>query len=321
MSSNHPHDRFFRSVFAHRELMAEYVNNFLPKALSSRFHLDTLEQQKESYLDKNLNQYFSDVVYTVGYGKSKVTLTLLLEHKSYVPPHPWLQLLQYMVNAYSAQAAKVGRKKLTPVVPIIVYHGKEKWNVRPVSSYFKGVDDLSVVFIPEFKYLLNDLSHYSEEELLAMEGTWAKRAFLALKASQWKKTMEGLQLVFAGITEWEVENSLVDFFHVVVVYLLQSGDKQASKEEIMRAINKIASPARDKVRSAYDQVISWGMEEGMEKGREEERINKSFQVFKKGIPMGLSVADLITLTEVSEETAISWYAMLKENPDAELPKS
>ena len=110
MSSNHPHDRFFRSVFAHRELMAEYVNNFLPKALSSRFHLDTLEQQKESYLDKNLNQYFSDVVYTVGYGKSKVTLTLLLEHKSYVPPHPWLQLLQYMVNAYSAQAAKTPRQ-------------------------------------------------------------------------------------------------------------------------------------------------------------------------------------------------------------------
>jgi hypothetical protein len=58
----------------------------------------------------------------------------------------------------------------------------------------------------------------------------------------------------------------------------------------MRAINKIASPARDKVRSAYDQVISWGMEEGVEigieKGREEERINKSFQVFKKRYPDG-----------------------------------
>jgi hypothetical protein len=48
---------------------------------------------------------------------------------------------------------------------------------------------------------------------------------------------------------------------------------------------------------------------------------KASRSLKKGIPMGLSIADLITLTEVSEETAISWYALLKENPDAELPKS
>ncbi len=58
---------------------------FVPKELAEKFHLDTLQQQKESYLDKNLQQYYSDVVYTVGYGKNSVTVALLLEHKSYVP--------------------------------------------------------------------------------------------------------------------------------------------------------------------------------------------------------------------------------------------
>lgn len=84
----------------------------------------------------------------------------------------------------------------------------------------------------------------------------------------------------------------------------------------MRAINKIDSPAREKVRSAYDQVISWGKREG----REEERLHNHFQVFKKGLQKGFSLQDLMDLTEVQEETALTWYALLKDNPDAELPK-
>jgi hypothetical protein len=84
----------------------------------------------------------------------------------------------------------------------------------------------------------------------------------------------------------------------------------------MRAIDKIASRAREKVRSAYDQVISWGKSEGRVEGREEER----FQVFKKGLKKGFSLEDLIELTEVPEKTAHAWYALLKDNPDAELTK-
>ena len=76
----------------------------------------------------------------------------------------------------------------------------------------------------------------------------------------------------------------------------------------MRAINKIDSPAREKVLSTYDQVINWG--------KEEER----FHVFKNGVSMGMTAVQLITLTEVSEETARTWYALLSENPEAELPR-
>ena len=52
--SNKPHDRFFRRAFAYRALMGEYVQHFLPPELAQRFDLSSLEQQKESYLDKNL---------------------------------------------------------------------------------------------------------------------------------------------------------------------------------------------------------------------------------------------------------------------------
>lgn len=324
--SHHPHDRFFRSSFAHRELMQEYVQNFLPKELVKRLRLDTLLEQKESYLDKNLQQYFSDVVYTVGYGESNVTVTLLLEHKSYLPQYPWLQLLQYMVNAFEAQTKqKEFDGKFRPVIPIVIYHGEKKWKIRGVSNYFKGMDETLRPFVPVFEYLLNDLSDYSEEDLLKMDGSWVKRAFLALKATRNRKSSEGVRIVFHGLHEREVNELLSNFIDLVFVYLLQSG---MPKEIIMRAIEKVDSPAKEKVLTAYDQILREGMEKGkekwlevgMQKGRTEERMRKNFQVFKKGIPLGLSLASLMELTEVDEKTAKTWTKLLKANPEADLLK-
>ncbi len=113
------------------------------------------------------------------------------------------------------------------------------------------------------------------------------------EGQQVEKTIEGLEHIFAGITEWEVEHALVDFFDVVVVYLLRAGDpKHQTKEEIMRTINKIDSLAREKVLPSYDQILEWGKEqgheEGREKGRKEKRTHKNFQVFKKGCPWAYS---------------------------------
>ncbi len=239
-----------------------------------------------------------------------------------------------MVNAYTAQVAKT--KRFTPVIPIIVYHGTQKWKIRTVASYFKGMDAQLTPFIPEFKYLLNDLSHYSEAELLEMDGSWAKRAFLALKASRNRNAVEGLQFVFMGLSEEEVHHILSDFIDLIVVYLLQADNKE---EKIMRALNKIESPAKEKVMSAYDQILNRGrkegierglaegIEKGIEKGREEgieKGIEKgfmkaAFSTFKNGAAMGLSADDLITLTGVNKETASTWQAILKENPEADLP--
>ncbi|GAB4419231.1 MAG: Rpn family recombination-promoting nuclease/putative transposase [Bacteroidia bacterium] len=320
--SHNPHDRFFRQAFAYPALVEEYVRHFLPPELARGFDLSTLEQQKESYLDKSLEAFFFDVVYTVAYGEKQVWLTLLLEHKSYVPPHPWRQLLRYLLNAYSAQAEHKGRRRLSPVIPIIVYHGKKRWKIRPVASYFEGIDAQLAPFIPAFRYLLDDLSDYSEADLLAMDGSWVKRAFLALKASREQPAFEGLQLVFTGLTEAEAEHIQVDFFHVLVVYLLQSR-KPEERIDIMRAIDDLDFPVRDKIRTAYDQLIYMGMEEGMKKGREEGREEgfqkAAFQTFRKGVSMRLPLADLITLTAVSEATAQAWFALLQADPEAEWP--
>jgi flagellar biosynthesis/type III secretory pathway protein FliH len=91
--------------------------------------------------------------------------------------------------------------------------------------------------------------------------------------------------------------------------------------------DKLHSPAREKIRSAYDLILhegreegrEEGLEEGMEKGMEKGFWKAAFQTFKNGLAMGMQLADLIKLIGISAETAQAWYELLQANPEAEWP--
>ena len=333
--SHKPHDRFSKSAFSERQVVREYLTQFLPPGLVQKMDIDTLEQQKDSYLDQQLREHFSDVVYTCAYGKSKVNLTFLLEHKSYVPPRPWLQLLRYLVNAYEAQVkaelsekTELSKGKLTPVIPIVVYHGDDRWNIRPIAAYFAEVDEFVRPHIPEFAYLLTDLSQYPEKALMEMDGTWLKSAFLALKASRRENIFDLLEDIFAGLDHSAENERSATFIRWIVVYLFATA---TSKDNIMSAINNLSDTSKEKVMTIYDTIFYQGEMKGMEKGREEGReegmeegevkgiTKKNFLVFKNGLKLGLDLDLLLQLTGISMETALKWKAWLEIHPEAEFP--
>lgn len=142
-----------------------------------------------------------------------------------------------------------------------------------------------------------------------MEGSWVKRTFLALKSSRSRDLPSGLRVVFEGLTEQEAGELLVNFLEQIFEYLLQSGNPA---DDIMHEIEQLQTPAKDSIRTAYDQIIMQGRAEGFREN--------NFAVFRKGCAMGLSLNDLMTLTGVPEETAQAWFDLLRSNPDAELPK-
>ena len=68
-----------------------------------------------------------------------------------------------MLNIWKTQI-KQG-KGLTPIIPIIVYHGKDRWKYKPFKAYFKELDDFLSGYTPNFDYIKVDLSDYSDEEI------------------------------------------------------------------------------------------------------------------------------------------------------------
>ncbi|MEZ4885191.1 MAG: Rpn family recombination-promoting nuclease/putative transposase [Chitinophagales bacterium] len=180
MSVEKPHDKFFKSTFSIKEVAEDYIQQFLPKEISSNLDLKTLEHSDGSYVDDVLSEHFSDIVYYCeSKGNEAIRISLLFEHKSYVPQYPHLQLLRYLVNAWENDLKD--KKSLTVTIPIILYHGQRKWHYKPFNEYFKLPNNELTKYIPNFDYHLSDLRDYSDEALLQLKAGFLINTLLIFK--------------------------------------------------------------------------------------------------------------------------------------------
>ncbi len=90
---------------------------------------------------------------------------VLFEHKSYPEPLIAFQLLPYMIRIWERDLRQPGPVQLTPILPVVVYHGRAAWQV-PLSfgELFTGAEPLRSYW-PQFHYHLTDLSTYRDEQI------------------------------------------------------------------------------------------------------------------------------------------------------------
>lgn len=60
-----PHDAFFKRLFGAPEVAADFLRNYLPAEIVSRLDLETLQLEKESFIDPELRESFSDLLFKV----------------------------------------------------------------------------------------------------------------------------------------------------------------------------------------------------------------------------------------------------------------
>ena len=132
-----------------------------------KIDLESLTAVKDSFVEKELRQHFSDLLYTVRHQEGNLYLYLLFEHKSYPGPWTGLQLLRYLVRIWEQHRKQHPKeRKLPAVVPLVLYHGRKKWRLSDRFSSLIAQDDNELVpFIPNFSWRVHDLSVLSDEEI------------------------------------------------------------------------------------------------------------------------------------------------------------
>ena len=263
--SDNIHDKFFKEIYSRKEIMANLIEEVFPENLRNKLNINTLELENNSFTGEELEEYFSDLIYSCEYeGKQSVRISLLLEHKSYVEDFPHFQLNQYLLNIWKEDIKQ--KKQPTLTIPIVIYHGSRKWKKRPISSYFATTDEVLETFIPSFDYLLFDISHYSDEQISNFKDKFFALSSLLLKYSRTKKYLDLLVNNFgnilAAVLEYETNNIAIPLF----VYLSITSD--VSKAEMTEALDKVSPKNKNKTMTLYDRLIDEGIEKGMEKGIE-----------------------------------------------------
>ena len=91
---NNPHDKFFKGAFSMLAVTKPLLMQFLPKDLIDKFDLDSLEIDPNSYINDELKETFSDLVWSCRLkdGQQQRKIAFLLEHKSYKPAYPHFQI-------------------------------------------------------------------------------------------------------------------------------------------------------------------------------------------------------------------------------------
>ncbi|MCK5508009.1 MAG: Rpn family recombination-promoting nuclease/putative transposase, partial [Desulfobacterales bacterium] len=118
---SNPHDRFFKDVLLRREAALDFVLYYLPADITVLLDIESLVVSKDSFVDKELREHFSDIIYQVDLKQGdSAYIYLLFEHKSYSEPLIALHLLRYMIKIWE-QGVKQGKARpFAPIIPIVV---------------------------------------------------------------------------------------------------------------------------------------------------------------------------------------------------------
>lgn len=256
-----PHDLFFKQTFSVKENAADFARYVLSDDIVSKIDFSTLMLENGSYIDEQLAEHFSDMVYSCEYGQSKIFISLLLEHKSSPDRYLPLQLINYMSGIWGSNIKQ--DQLFTPVIPIILYHGKPTWHPGKLTSCFNELPSELTTFVPNFDYVFVNLSNYSEQEIKETLFTQAtlKISLLILKNIFHPDKLERALAEYFKIGEaYFREEKSLKFIEAVIRYVYQTTEIQT--EKVVNAIAPLSIKGAEIAMTTAERLREEGMQIG-----------------------------------------------------------
>jgi len=228
--------------------------------------------------------------------KIDIRIVLLFEHKSKPVDFPHLQLLKYLLKIWAVDI-KQKKKSLTPVIPIIFYHGKGKWKSKTFEEYFKGIDENIERFLPAFDYVLTDLSKYSDEDIRnRYDEIKVRMALLLMKNIMNEQLLkQKIPDIFLMSNEVFENEEGEKFVKASVIYIYNNVEK--GFKEITQEIETITTKGGDIAMTIAMQLEERGLQKGRQEGLYENQKMVITKLFTKGKFSSEQIANYLELDE------------------------
>src|SRR5262249_29431086 len=123
-----------------------------------------------SFIDETLTERLSDLLFSIRLGGRPALLCLLFEHQSESVPLMALRLLRYEVRIWDAWVRENPKAKRIPaVIPAVLHHSAEGWTAAVAFEELLDVDpellDVIAPYVPRFRFVLDDISAATDDEL------------------------------------------------------------------------------------------------------------------------------------------------------------
>jgi predicted transposase/invertase (TIGR01784 family) len=301
-----PHDKAFRDVYSNKENARSLLADKLPDKVLKLVDLDTLEISKDSFIEKELADYYSDILYRVMLKDgNQGFIYVLFEHKSYYDKFVHLQLLEYMVKIWRLHIKqhKEPPDYLPIVIPLLVCHAGKEWpeNTERLKFLLSGPVEELAGYIPDFAFELYDLHRYSDDQI---KGNILSRVVLLLfKYIFTPQLHHKLPEIFSLLRTLRGKETGQQYIEVVFRYLTSAlEDDEVSVKQMKEIAEKVIS----KETGEYIMTLA-------EKLRNEGEVKGEIKGFKEGIELGITLkfpGDIDTV--MAEVNKIDDLGTLKE---------
>ncbi|MDE0343382.1 MAG: Rpn family recombination-promoting nuclease/putative transposase [Deltaproteobacteria bacterium] len=281
----HPHDRLFRAVFSDAAEAAGLLQAAVPRELRENVDWDSLWLVEGTFVDDDLRQSESDLLFEADYGKAtnRLRLYLLFEHQS--TPDVWMRyrLLKYCCRIWDADLRDDPRRKeLRPVVPLVFYQGARGWQHSTEFADLFPSAARDWPWVPRFEHVLLDQTRLDPADVKG--ATMGRIVQLLMMAAFGRHAGAALETA-AKLAASLVSVGTVDYIRIIAVYLFSMPDKAAA-DAFDEALRRHRGGQGGGIMSYAQELLEEGRAEGKEEGREEGRAEGKAEGKEEGLQRG-----------------------------------
>ena len=296
-----PHNNLFTFTLSHIPAARSLIETRFPAAVVEQLDLDSIVIESGSFIDPSLAEKFSDVLLSVKLKRSptgshqRVLTYFLFEHKSEPDPLTVLQLLSYVIRIWEREVreGRDGRdgKMLSPILPLVIYHGDRPWNVATSIDELIACPDSMRDYLVKFTCPVFDLTGTTDESISG--DPFLQSMLHLLKYGRKNDLSERLRAILEML-KGSLQPGLVENWILAIGVYVMSVNKSITQEEFAETVRSVW-PVQIESGSLADKLLKKGRDEGIEIG-EARGIIKTLQ----GI-LGIAMYDDDVLREKSLE--------------------
>jgi predicted transposase/invertase (TIGR01784 family) len=268
-----PHDRFFRATFAQRDVAADFARHYLPPDVVENLDLETLQPAKGSFVDDELRDHFTDLLYETRLKDDTLAYVyVLFEHKSYSEPRVAFQLLRYMVRIWEYVVEQRRVITLPPIIPLVVYHGEQRWQVDQRFRKLVTACPPLAGYIPDFRYELYDLSTFSDADLVGAVNLQVTLLLMKhIFDKDWHRLLPQVMQLLEELAKAESGLAYVERALRYMVAAAQTLQREDLEEAVQQAFPKTGGVLMQTIAQTWvEEGIEQGIEQGVVQARRED---------------------------------------------------
>ncbi|WGM04105.1 Rpn family recombination-promoting nuclease/putative transposase [Arsenophonus nasoniae] len=271
-----PHDAVFKQFLSEKETAKDFFDIWLPDEIKALCDLESLKVESGSFIDSEMKNYQSDILYSVSTTKGNGYIYVLIEHQSTPDKLIAWRLMRYSLAAMHKHLEQ-GNKQLPLVFPILFYCGEQ--SPHPYSTnWLDCFEDRKLaesIYTNPFK--LADVTTLDDGEIMQHK----RMALLELlqKHIRRRDMTELLDSIVKLLSyNYYTDNQVITMFN----YLIQEGNAQKPMEFITE-IARQSEKHEGALMTIAQQIEEIGIQKGIQQGIQKTKIELAKQFLANGV--------------------------------------